>query len=635
MKKQINRLPLEYIPLIALILLNLGIGAFTLLSYGESWDEYSFYIHGAQSLSAYARLITAPGQPVIFDPTHRFYGPAYAMLAAFVIQRMPHLLASDVAHALNFLTFQVGLIFFYLLARRWLKPFAAWGATLLFSTQPLLWGHAFINPKDTIFMTGFLANIYMGLKMVDAYPKLASLPIKSTTLNPLIAQDWASLDRNIKRRLVVFTGLILFLALILTGAIFWLRGTYFPPVYYDPHTEIFERYLYKVLTQVEQTGLFFILFLFGSSWAFLPHLPNFREKLVREELAPFGSQIKQAFKTKELIIAGVILGITASLRFLALAVVGGILGLYLLLKHGRTTLPFLVTYFSIAILIMFVTWPYLWGAPLLRFLLTTVVMLHFPFPGKILFNGQFYLPDSLPRTYLPQLITFQLTEPVLLLALIGFLILAFTNWSQWKHTKRWCLANPLTDLFYWVFFWFVLPVTGAVLIRAYMYDNFRQFHFILPPLFFLAGLALDFFVQKVKSLPIQIALLGIIVFPGVLGIARLAPYEYTYYNSLIKQPFRKYELDYWGTSFREAAGYLNANVPEGGMVKVWGPVHTLWPYIRSDIQVFKEDETLPEGTFYALILTRDNKDLEIYPEYVPVFKVERNGAVFSIIKRIP
>jgi len=50
-----------------------------------------------------------------------------------------------------------------------MNELAAFGAVLLFLSQPLLWGHAFINPKDIPFMAFFTTSIYTGLRMVDHY----------------------------------------------------------------------------------------------------------------------------------------------------------------------------------------------------------------------------------------------------------------------------------------------------------------------------------------------------------------------------------------------------------------------------------------------------------------------------------
>jgi hypothetical protein len=57
-----------------------------------------------------------------------------------------------------------------------------------------------------------------------------------------------------------------------------------------------------------------------------------------------------------------------------------------------------------------------------------------------------------------------------------------------------------------------------------------------------------------------------LVAPGVLGILTLHPYEYTYFNSLVggtDGASRRYETDYWCTSYREAMELIGATAPPG------------------------------------------------------------------------
>ena len=43
---------------------------------------------------------------------------------------------------------------------------------LLFASQPLIWGHSFINSKDLPFMVFFLASIYFRLPNAGRFSKL-------------------------------------------------------------------------------------------------------------------------------------------------------------------------------------------------------------------------------------------------------------------------------------------------------------------------------------------------------------------------------------------------------------------------------------------------------------------------------
>ena len=72
-------------------------------------------------------------------------------------------------HFVYFVTFLVGVWAFYQLAIRWMSHNAAFGATLLFMTQPVFWGHAFINPKDIPLLSLFLLSVYLGMRMHDCF----------------------------------------------------------------------------------------------------------------------------------------------------------------------------------------------------------------------------------------------------------------------------------------------------------------------------------------------------------------------------------------------------------------------------------------------------------------------------------
>src|ERR1044071_8911542 len=162
-------------PIVILIAVNILIGVFVFRDYGLTWDEPYFYSYGDALGYAYNPVNWFSGH---FDlnnsygisgDDHKTRGPAYLFLARNFVYGL-EALGSDSAsawHLVNFLFFQLGIYFLYRLARRWLQTPAAFAITLLFSTQPLLWGHAFINPKDPPFLTFFLASVCLGFEMVD------------------------------------------------------------------------------------------------------------------------------------------------------------------------------------------------------------------------------------------------------------------------------------------------------------------------------------------------------------------------------------------------------------------------------------------------------------------------------------
>ena len=234
--------------------------------------------------------------------------------------------------------------------------------------------------------------------------------------------------------------------------------------------------------------------------------------------------------------------------------------------------PTLIIYAVFALAAMYATWPYLWPNPIGHLIESLRVMSQYPWPGQVLFNGVEYASTDIPRSYLPVLLGIQLTEPVWVLFFAG-LTVAVVGFVK----KR-----EYVELLVLTLVWFVLPLTGFIVSRTPLYDNFRQVFFILPPVFLMAGVVFE----KVKW---RIWLIALVVLPGVIGIVRLHPYEYIYYNTFIggeTGALRRFELDYWGTSYREAADWLNEAAPPDANVWVDGPAHLLDMYLREDLNLY-------------------------------------------------
>ena len=162
-------------PIRILLAANILVGLFVFRDYGFSWDEPLFYDYADALGYAYSPREWLSGN---FDVNnsygssgddHKTRGPAYLLLAREPVYLLEAfgLDQASAWHLINFLFFQIGVYFFYRLTSRWMKPAAAVAAAAFFSWQPLLWGHAFINPKDPPFLVLFLASVYLGFEMVD------------------------------------------------------------------------------------------------------------------------------------------------------------------------------------------------------------------------------------------------------------------------------------------------------------------------------------------------------------------------------------------------------------------------------------------------------------------------------------
>ena len=281
-------------------------------------------------------------------------------------------------------------------------------------------------------------------------------------------------------------------------------------------------------------------------------------------------------------------------------------------------------YAFLAFVAMYATWPYLWPDPIGHLVESVGVMAKYPWEGKVLFESVMYSSTDIPRSYLPVLLGIQLTEPVWALFAAGLGLTALSV-ARKQENGRHLLVLSLV--------WFVLPVLGFIALRSPLYDNFRQVFFILPPVFLMAGVVFE----KIKRPVLQIALIVLCVLPGVIAGIRLHPYEYIYYNSFIggeAGAFRRFELDYWGTSYREAAGWLNWNAPANAPVWVEGPSHLLGLYLRPDLKLYSSYEADRADHYdYVVAITRYDLDLTSYPQARVVHTITRDGGLLAVIKQ--
>ncbi|MEW6030895.1 MAG: hypothetical protein ACOYZ8_05505 [Chloroflexota bacterium] len=575
------------------------LGAVLTRHYGESWDELKFYKYADSALEAYVTWPTT-GEIPLTGNTYDNYGPAYVMLVALGARALQPLLGwsiSDLRHLLYFVTFLAGVWAFHELAKRWLAQTAAFGATALFATQPLFWGHAFISPKDIPFLSFFLLSLLFGLRLFDSP---GSLPLNGLAPRP-------------KRTLLVLTALWLasviglFAVTPLLHA--WIEGlvraaaagedNLIARVASDIHTADPEIYIKK----------FFVLFIQARAALFL--LSSF-------VIAIYYHKNRLLIPVLRILPSATLLGITICIRVLG-PLAGLLITIYALRTRGKSSVPTLATYFLLALAAMYATWPYLWPNPIGHFIESIVVMAKYPWGGQVLFDSVEYASTDIPRSYLPILLGIQLTEPVWVLFIAGLAAAIFG-----PREKR--------DLLVLTIIWFVLPLIGFVVLRSPLYDNFRQVFFILPPVFLMAGVVFE----KIKRPVLQIVLIVLCALPGIVDGVRLHPYEYIYYNRFVggvQGAFRRFELDYWGTSYREAADWLNAHAPAKANIWVTGPAHLLGMYLREDLKLYSSYEAeRAERYDYIVSTSRYNLDLASYPDASIVHEIARDGAVLTVIK---
>jgi hypothetical protein len=633
-------------PIILLIVINMVIGLAVVRDYGQSWDEPSIYTYSANSIKAYSGFIKTGSPPYLDDTILAAYGPAFfmfsAILSKILIAFFPSWSSINGWHFSYFLSFQVGALSLYLLARRSTGKWAAFGAALLFATQPLLWGHAFINPKDIPFMAFFTASVLLGLYMADSVLLLSfGHEEPRSALVHVFRSEWDVSVLKVKQGAIAFFVVFIsstlfivsglsqsFIALLVTYAYQVDKrsyiGAWFAKMAPNAGQLAVSNYIHKAQVLFSYAEIIYILIcILMGIWIFSRIFPLVYRDMSRIYFIPYS---KRVLLNPLVLSAGFMLGLATSIRVLG-PLAGGIVILYGLYKGWRKSVLFIPPYVLIAGFVTYLTWPYLWGNAARRFVESLATMSNFPWEGFILFQGKLLSGDEIPKYYLPYMISIQLTEIALILFVIGFVI------SIWRaFTKR--QVEPLALIVVWLIF----PIVGVIANRSTIYDSFRQFLFILPPVFLAGSLTLDSLFMKVARASYKGAILLLLVLPAAYMNVHLHPYQYIYYNSIVggvRGAFHNYELDYWGTSYYESAEYINQVAPLGARVVVLGPIHLFQNYARPDLVIIALSDVNPETRYdYVVINGRKNEDLAVCRDVDAIKVIERDGAVLTAIKKV-
>ena len=602
--------------------------------YGMGLDEPHNLDQALDALEAY----TGPAQLeeyVRYGPPVAQHGPSYLMLwlaaGHSLAGILPGWLEADGRHVVNFATFLLGAVCLYGLLLRFTEHRYAAMTTVLYATQPMLFGHAFINQKDTPFAAFFSASIVVGILAVDR------LCARRTEDADGDGTGWASATGA--RR--VAAGLVLgLLALALVDAVLiesprraaqglveaayagraWFPVTLaFRAVAEDATRAPLSAYVDKVSWAYGAYGraVYTVgVLLLGA--------------LLLRAILPGGGRDLPGGKGKLgewPVLAGAVLGFTVSIRPIG-AFAGILVAGYAIWRLRRKSWIVMAAYGAAAGVTSYITWPFLWQAPVARFLSalasTEELASRFAF-----YLGRIYEAGSLPWHYFPALAATELTVPVVILIALG----------AGAAVMFWHRRVPARPVLLLVLVWLLAPLLTIIAMGVGVYNNLRHLHFLLPPLFVLAGLGLAAGLAPIRRPWAQTLVFAILLLPGLAGVFRLHPYEYTYFSALVggtEGAASRFELDYWCTSYRQAVEYLNQVADPGEVVGVDGEEdQVIRAYVRPDLVVQPTRGSL-EGVDY-LVQCREWRHPDWEGSNAPmtlVHTVGRGGAVFARVYRL-
>jgi hypothetical protein len=170
-----------------------------------------------------------------------------------------------------------------------------------------------------------------------------------------------------------------------------------------------------------------------------------------------------------------------------------------------------------------------------------------------------------------------------------------------------------------------------------MYDGFRHFLFIVPPLFILSGIGADALFRWLKPIWVRVLLALILLLPALVVDVYFHPYQYTYYNFFVGSTHGaayRYETDYWLTCYKDSMEWINQQSSSDIRVFVNREGDIAQYYAREGVQVIdlgRSKNIQPQPGDYLLLSSR--ADPGIHRAIIEGAHIEaRLGAVFCVAK---
>ena len=279
--------------------------------------------------------------------------------------------------------------------------------------------------------------------------------------------------------------------------------------------------------------------------------------------------------------------------------------------------------------ILFALWPYLWQAPVARFL------------ENYRYISQRAFTESSENARWWQMVLFTTPPIVLLLFAGGLPVFA-------ARARR---RDPLAIL--------LLAWLGVVAVRlslpgAMNFDGVRHFLELFPPMVMIASIgSVELARRYLRSPAMRTAVVAVPIVLTAVATLRVHPFELVYWNAFIggyggaRAAAIPQASDYWATSYRQGLRWLNAHAPRSTLLVVTVAPHTVAMAaplrLRPDIGV----AVLSAETAHRMAATRPvfvmfvpredwrkPLDRELERTQTPVARWERDGAPVLLIYRV-
>ncbi|MBS1774133.1 MAG: glycosyltransferase family 39 protein [Bacteroidetes bacterium] len=223
-------------------------------------------------------------------------------------------------------------------------------------------------------------------------------------------------------------------------------------------------------------------------------------------------------------------------------------------KTFKQFVLFLISGLAAGYVLGLLTWPWGLQSPIGHPLESLKGMTNREAYLRVLFDGQYYMSNTLPKMYEFKWIF--ISNPLVVIA--GCLLFALLSFKIRKESGLF----PLVVIAFGALF----PLVYMIYKNSTVYDTWRHVFFVYPFWVVAGAFGWDILTTFIKNekqswIPNAVAIAGLL--PAIIWTVRSHPNQYVYFNELqggAKGAYGYYDLDYYQNSGKQAADWIEKNI---------------------------------------------------------------------------
>ena len=249
--------------------------------------------------------------------------------------------------------------------------------------------------------------------------------------------------------------------------------------------------------------------------------------------------------------------------------------------------------------------PALWRDPT-QIIKTLETMSSHPNAIVSLFRGELVQYPNVPWDFIPTWILITTPPVALILAALGIARVARLCAADWRAA----LANSTARFGLLAAACLILPVAAVIALNANVYDDWRHVYFLYAPLCVLAAFGLRWLAAlpkpSLRAAAFATAALGVAAI--AVEMVRIHPYQSEYFNFSVNKSglADRWEMNYWGVSYKEALDALLEMQPSGLVPIAPASIVEQW-YIEYNMEIIPPDDRR------RLVIDRDFPSFRLIP----------------------